>query len=105
MGHAVIVAYRPHGGCEPQLRSLLAQHVPRLRALDLASQREALLLQAANGILVEVFEWKSAAAIEAAHQSPEVQALWEQFAAVCDYLPLDQLAEAKQLFAGFEVLS
>jgi hypothetical protein len=33
-----------------------------------------------------------------------LQALWARYAEVCDYLPLADLAEAKDLFAHFQPL-
>ena len=40
--------------------------------------------------------------IDAAHKNPNVLALWEKFFAVCDCVPLNTLAEAQDMFAGFE---
>jgi hypothetical protein len=53
---------------------------------------------------VEVFEWRSLQAIEAAHANPAVHALWAEFDGACDYVPLHKLAEAQQLFAEFDAL-
>ena len=55
-----------------------------------------------NGTVVEVFEWRSAEAIHQAHGSAVVQALWEEFGAACDYMPLSKLSEAHQMFAEFD---
>ena len=52
-----------------------------------------------------MFEWRSAKAIEAAHANPTVQALWEEFGAACDYLPIAALPEAQQLFSEFTPLA
>ena len=41
---------------------------------------------------------------EQAHTNPAVQALWEWFAAVCDYETLANLPESQQLFSPFELL-
>lgn len=59
-------------------------------------------MRASDGTLVEVFEWKSQRAIDAAHADPEVQRMWQQYAAVCEYVPPATLAEAGRLFGGFE---
>ena len=40
--------------------------------------------------------------IDAAHTDPRVLAMWERYAAVCDYVPLHELAEAREMFARFE---
>jgi len=49
-----------------------------------------------------VSEWKSREAVDAAHKNPNVLARWNQFFALCDCIPLNTLAEAKEMFAGFE---
>ena len=100
MADVVIVAYRPEPGCEAALLDLARDHVPHLRRLGLATARPSLVLQAQDGVLVEVFEWKPGA-MDAAHAHPEVLALWERYAAVCDHVPLATLAEATALFARF----
>jgi quinol monooxygenase YgiN len=105
MGRIVIVAYRPKTGHEEQLKALLRGHVPRLQALGLVTSRAPLIMEAADGTLVEVFEWISAEAIEAAHGNPDVQAMWGEFGEACDYLPVGELAEAGQLFSEFEAFS
>jgi hypothetical protein len=99
-GDMVIVAYRPKPGCAAALAALVRTHVPRLRALTLATDRPALAAQAADGTLLEMFEW-APGAMAAAHDHPGVQAMWADYALVCDYVPLANLAEAAHLFATF----
>ena len=77
------------------------RHVPTLQRLGLATDRLPTTLQAADGTLLEVFEWASAQAIQAAHAHPEVQAMWAEFDAACEHVALSQLPEAQQLFAEF----
>ena len=43
----------------------------------------------------------SSAAIEAAHTNPAVLAMWNEYEAVCDYVPLNTVAEAAEMFAEF----
>lgn len=100
----VIVAYRPKPGKEEVLLAELRDHVHVLRSEGLATDRPATHMRAKDGTLVEVFEWASPAAIEQAHGNPRVQAMWERFAACCDYVPLNTLAEAGDLFAEFEAV-
>jgi quinol monooxygenase YgiN len=104
MGQVVVVAFRPKTGAEGRLLALLREHVPILRSEGLATSRDPLILKAGDGTLLEIFEWASAEAIEAAHSNPVVQALWPRFAEVCDYVPLAQLDETQGLFATFEPL-
>jgi len=104
MGRSVIVAYTPKPGRAEALLAAVRKHLPVLRAEGLVTERPAHVMRAADGTVVEVFEWRSAEAIARAHQSPAVQALWEEFAAACDFRTLSGLAEAGQLFAEFDSL-
>jgi quinol monooxygenase YgiN len=101
MGQFVIAAYRPRAGEEARLLDLVREHVPILRAEGLATDRPAYAMQAADGTIVEVFEWESAEAIERAHTNPTVLALWARFGAACEIVPLASLAECHAMFAGF----
>jgi hypothetical protein len=101
MSDMVIVAYRPKSGRDDELLELVKDHVPFLRRLGLATDRPATTMKGKDGVIVEVFEWQ-AGAIASAHENPDVQALWARFAAVCDYVPLYELPEARDMFAHFE---
>ncbi len=59
-------------------------------------------MRAKDGTILEVSEWKSGVAIDAAHRNPIVLAMWEKFFAACDCVPLRTLSEAEQMFASFE---
>ena len=100
MGDMVIAAYRPKPGHEAALLELARDHTPFLQRLGLATDRPATLMQAKDGTIVEVFEWHDGA-VATAHEHPQVLALWEQYGAVCDYVPLTELAEAHDMFATF----
>ena len=97
----VIACYRPLPGQAQATLDLARRHVPLLQRLGLASDRAPLLMQAVDGTLVQAFEWRSAQAVNEAHQHPEVLALWDAMRSACTLVPLVQLAEAQQLFAGF----
>lgn len=101
MGDMVIVAYRPKPGREDDLLELTRAHVPELRQLGLATDRATLAMRSKEGVIVEVFEWRNGA-INAAHTNPDVLAMWERYAAVCEYVPLHELPEALDLFAQFQ---
>ena len=100
----VIVAYRPKPGKEADLLQLTREHLPLLRAEGLATSREFIACRAADGTIVEVFEWEEGG-IEKAHQNPRVKALWDRYFAACEIIPLNQLSEATQMFAGFAPLA
>jgi quinol monooxygenase YgiN len=105
MGRIVIVAYRPKPGQQAALESLMRQHHRRLLAQALVTDRLPTLMRAADGTIIEVFEWVSAAAIAAAHHNSAVQQMWAEYADVCENVPLAQLPEAQALFAEFEPLA
>jgi quinol monooxygenase YgiN len=104
MGRIVIVAYKPKPGRSAEVRSLCAQHVPALRAEGLVTSRPPIVAEAADGTVIEVFEWASEDAIARAHGNPAVQDLWARYAEVCDYVPIGAVPEAAQLFSEFEPL-
>jgi quinol monooxygenase YgiN len=101
MGRIVIASYRPKPGQESALHELMKQHVATLRSLGLATNRPPITMQAKDGTFVEVFEWASAEAIQAAHTHPEVLKMWEHYGKVCDYIPVRDVPEASDMFPEF----
>jgi hypothetical protein len=99
-----IACYRPKEGKHDELLQLTREHVPILRKQGLVTERPAYAMRAKDGTIVEVFEWKSNESIAGAHSNPEVAKLWERYAAACDYVPLNTLAEAQDMFANFEAI-
>lgn len=104
MGRFVIAAFKPKPGAEAQLLAVVAKHWAVLREQQLASERPRHVMQAGDGTVIEVFEWQSAEAIERAHANPAVLALWAEFEAACDYVPLACLPEAQHPFSEFTPL-
>jgi len=101
-GVIVIVAYRPKAGKEKELLELVRNRVPTLRKENLATDRVPTIMRARDGTIIEVSEWKSQQAIDAAHKNPNVLAMWNKFFAVCDCVPLNTLSQSAEMFAGFE---
>jgi quinol monooxygenase YgiN len=104
MGRYVIAAYTPKPGMADQLLTVVLKRLPLLRAHDLATDRPAYRMRAKDGTILEVSEWQSAEAIERAHSTPAVLALWAEFGEVCEYRSLNSIAECGQMFAEFEPL-
>jgi quinol monooxygenase YgiN len=104
LGICVIVAYRPKPGKEAELLEVVRSRVPTLRREDLVTDRAPIIMRAKDGTIIEVSEWKSREAIEAAHKNENVWALWNKFFELCDCVPLKTLAEAEEMFAGFEAV-
>ncbi|HWH91950.1 MAG TPA: antibiotic biosynthesis monooxygenase family protein [Candidatus Binatia bacterium] len=101
-GVIVIVAYRPKPGKESETLDLVRSRVPALRKEGLVTDRTPIIMCARDGTIIEVSEWKSQEAIDAAHKNQNVLAMWNRFFAVCDCVPLNTLPESAEMFAGFE---
>lgn len=97
----VIALYRPHEGCDAELRDLIREHVPLLRRLGLATDRPAALCRSEDGTYLELFEWTSAEAAQRAHEHPEVARVWEPMGAIADFVTLGSLPEASRPFPHF----
>jgi hypothetical protein len=104
MGRITVAIFRPKVGRESELLELLAERLPLLRRLGLATQREPMLMRSREGVILQVSEWASDEAIGRAHETPEVLAMWERFDACCTYVRLDTLPESHEDFATFEAI-
>lgn len=104
MGIMVIAAYRPRPGDEARLLELAKEHHPILRQQDLVAERRPYAMRANDGTIIEVFEWKSQAAIDEAHANPEVLKMWERYSPVCEFVPMVSVNECRAMFAMFEAV-
>ncbi len=105
MGQFVIAAFRPKPGMADALLAVVQKHWSVLQAQRLVSSRPRYAMQASDGTIIEVFEWSSVEAISQAHDNEAVLALWSEFEAVCEYVPLASLAEAAHPFSEFRPLA
>jgi quinol monooxygenase YgiN len=104
-GVIVIVAYKPKPGkTSAEVLAIVRRRMPLLRGEGLVTERAPTIMRSQDGTIIEVSEWKSQAAIDAAHKNPNVLALWNEMFAVIDCVPLKTLPEAEEMFAGFEPL-
>jgi hypothetical protein len=60
-------------------------------------------VRAADGTIVEVFEWEPGGAARA-HSNDVVPEFWKRYADVCEIVPLSRLGEASTMFASFTPL-
>lgn len=102
MGHFVICAFRPHAGKESELWAVLRDHMPTLRSQGLITEHPAYLMKAGDGTMVEVFEWKSQEAVDAAHLNPVVRGFWARFDDCCTCVTLRDLPETTSPYPHFE---
>lgn len=105
MGRIVIVGYRPKTDKQAELAALMKTHLPILRAAGLVTDRESIIMQAENGTIVEVFEWKSKAAMNSAHEHTSVLKMWADYDICCTYVPVAELPEIANLFSEFTPLN
>jgi hypothetical protein len=105
MARSVIAVYKPRAGKQGDLEALVAKHWPALRARSLVTDRRPLIMRAADGTIVEVFEWLSREAIEQAHHDPIVQALWAEFGKACELMPIGAVPEAGTMFSEFVAIA
>jgi hypothetical protein len=105
MERIVIVAYKPLPGKENELMDLMRTHGQILHQQNLVTFRKPILMEAADGTIIEVFGWKSKEAIKDAHTNEHVQLMWQKFDQVCSYVPISNVAEASNLFSEFTPLN
>lgn len=102
MGRIAVVCYRAQRGAEEALHALCASHYAKLYGLGFVTRRLPVFLRARDGSVVQVLEWKSQHAIEAAGQHPAVLELRRAYAEVSELVPLAALPEAAAALALFE---
>jgi hypothetical protein len=105
MGIIVISSYKPKPGKESELLEVVKSHVPVLRELGMATEREVIMMKSKSGTILEVFEWVSQDAIKQAHEHARVHRMWKEFESCCDYEILGNIEETKHLFSEFEPLN
>ena len=76
------VTYRPKAGGEEKLLELIKKHGPALQSTGLIVGGLPIIYRATDKrsgdkFFIETFSWRDADAPEAAHQMPEVMAVWE----------------------------
>ena len=104
MGRFVIAAFKPKPAMQHQLLAIVEKHWRVLQEQGLVTDRPRYAMQSADGTVLEVFEWRSPEAIDQAHHNPAVLALWAEFEAACEYVPVSGLSEAQHPFSEFQSL-
>ncbi len=101
MERIVIVGYKPFPGKEAELLELMKVHWQILDRENLVSDRKSIIMQSKDGTIIEIFGWKSKEAIESAHSKPVIQKMMNDYAKVCEYVPISDLDESTNLFSEF----
>jgi hypothetical protein len=79
-------------------------HVPRLRDIGLVTDRTPIAAVAADGTILEVFEWLSKDAIANAHNHPAVQQMWGEFEACRWYETPWNVPDLQRMFVSLRPL-
>ena len=101
----VIACYRPKRGKDDELLALVKTHLPILREQGLVGDGPSLAGRAKDGTIVEVFCWKSEAAIASAHENAAVAKMWEAYGKLCDFTAISKVEGASDLFTPLEPLT
>lgn len=100
---AVIYAVRPKPEQRDEVRKLFDRHTRVLKNADLITDRPPILLWSTkDDAFLESFEWKSVEHSKRAESTPEILAIWGEFARLADFVSLASLAETQNTFAHFE---
>ncbi len=105
MGRISVAAFKPKPGKENELLQVIADRVPLLWRLGYCTDREPILMRSRDGVIIQVSEWADDAAIEKAHETPEVLEMWQRFDACSAHVKLDALGEAHDDFATFDAIA
>ena len=57
MGSISVACYKPKPDCEAALLELVRGHLPPLRTEGLVTDRASIVMRAADGTIIEIFEW------------------------------------------------
>ncbi len=94
----VLCIYRVKPGNELAFRKLLAQHGPALKGAGLSGDRAPTIWASKSRdgktVFVEWMQWKDASSSDAAHQMPEVMAVWEPMGALAEEMEFLDLEPA-----------
>ncbi len=104
MGQISIAAFKAKPGKDADLLNVIDDRLPLLRRLGLATERAEIRCRSKDGVVITISEWTDQAAIDRAHKTPEVLALWGRFAACCEWVKLDSIAECRGDFATFSAI-
>ena len=84
----VICTYRVMPSKEDDFLVLLRAHFPKLRELGLVVGEPSKVYRGRDSeqkpFFIEIFTWRDADAVEAAHASPDLLLLWDPMAKLCE---------------------
>jgi hypothetical protein len=104
MSFIAIACYQPGKDQSGRMKKLVKRHAPLLYQEGLITGRPPVLLESANGILIEIFEWVSKSAKIKAHKNPKILELWREMQRIGKNVSLSRIDEVDDIFANLRVL-
>jgi quinol monooxygenase YgiN len=101
MGIIVIAHYKPNDGSKDAFIELIREHQVALRDEGLITARDIIEMEAADGTLLELFEWKSEEASRSAHTNDQIQSIWARMGEIGSFPMAKDVAEYNSPFAHF----
>ncbi len=105
MGIVAIACYKPKMGKENALKQIIMEHSGILLRENLITDRPPVVLASGNGIIVEIFEWKSDASKVQAHKNVSVRDHWAKIEANSTGAKLSDLEESDATYANFHPIN
>jgi hypothetical protein len=102
MGRILVVVYKPFRGKEGDVLDVIGHHMPVLRAEGLATDRKPILMRSDDGSIIEIFEARSAEAIQQAAYNTKIQELWMAMGRISEFIKPTEVQEFQTLFSQFE---
>jgi quinol monooxygenase YgiN len=100
-----IATYKPKPGKADAFLALVKEHQGVLKKYELITDKPGFVAQSQDGTIIEVFEWVGKSAVDAAHQHPAIQNIWEKMTPIADFTPMKDLPEANRPFPGFSIVT
>jgi hypothetical protein len=105
MGIVAIACYKPKKGGQGPLKRIIKGHAKILLRENLITGRPPILLATKNGIIMEIFEWKSDKSKIQAHKNPAVAAHWNKIEANGTSVTLADVEESGDRYANFQPIN
>jgi hypothetical protein len=107
----VICRYQVKPGNEAEFEALLAKHWPALHGAGLTTDEPPQFFRGrpsskpggrhgAEGLFIEIYQWKNAEAPNIAHHTPEIMAVWEPMGAICSEMDFPHVDPFEPIAAG-----
>jgi len=105
MGIIAIACYKPNKGKKDILKKIIKNHSKILLKENLLTKRPPIILDTKNGIIIEIFEWKSDISKAKAHKNIKILKHWDKIEKNSKSVRLSEIQEAKDIYANFQPIN